>query len=217
MGVDIHAYVECDFQDAHEPFSSPDSIRCINTGEFFIWRDCDLFHTLGLDNYYESKLPSSPIRLGKIPRVLSQTIVEREALIVSSRINKRETGDQFAKFPLSVIKTWQEEQLQCFEIENYRDYGIELLPGETLLFNPGCELPNFVNLQELKNAFEVCQPKGEKIEYFTAIVSLMKQMADTLSPQHVRMVYWFDTVATIFLKEYHGKFNIDDRWGSVLS
>ena len=213
MGTDIYAYVECDFQNHCEPFTSVDSVRCINSGTFFIWRDFDLFHTLGLD-YHDLDLPASPLMLGRIPKHLSHQILEHNALVLSPHVAERDRTTKFQKFPMSVVSEWQTEQLQCFVIPNHTDY-VELMAGEHFLFDPGCELPSFATSAELHHAFDVCNASSASIDYFMAIVALMDSMVLTLSPEHVRLVYWFDCLGAEFMKAYRLKHRIVDNWTSV--
>ena len=213
MGIDIHAYVECDFQNHCEPFTSTDSVRCLNSGTFFVWRDFDLFHTLGLD-YHHLDLPASPLRLGRIPLHMSHQLVERNALVLSPHVHERDRTTKFHKFPMSVISEWQAEQLQCFVIPNHADY-VELVAGEHFIFDPGCELPSFATPLELHHAFDVCESRGENVDYFMAIVAMMDSMVRSLSPEHVRLVYWFDCLPGTFMKKYRLKHGISDNWSLV--
>ena len=211
MGKDIHAFVECDFQNDLPPFSSPSNIRCINTGEFFIWRNVELFHALGMD-FYNPGLPRSPLVLGKIPHCLSVELIDQNGIIISPKVQTKTTTERLSKFPTTSLPSWQEQGLQYFEIDNVPDYYLELAVGETLLFDPGCELPNFVSAAEIRNAFEFCGVAGNEIEYFLAIVAMMDKFGQSLSPDHVRLLYWFDSVGPEFLLDYHSEHNIPNQW-----
>ena len=211
MGVDIHSYIECDFQNSKPPFTTPDSVRCMNTGEFFVWRDFDLFHALGLD-YHDLDIPRSPLVLGRIPDCLSNTLVEKEALIASPFVEEKTDAGEIMRFPLSELLGWQEQELQWLEIKNHPYYNIQLQEGETLLFDPGCELPNYATAEELRSALEECGIQGEKVDYFRAVVAMMDSFSETLSMQHVRLVYWFDFLSGDFMRKYKTRHNIANNW-----
>ncbi len=208
MGIDVHIFLECDFQDSDPPFTSPSSVRSLNQGEFFVWRDLDLFHTLGLD-YYENDLPTSPIVLTGIPTNLSWNLIEKNGIIIDDRIQTIDRDrERIPRFPVHYIDQWRNEELQIFEISNPADYNIELTPDEKLVFDPGCQLPNCVMLEEIQVAFKTCNPKGSKIDYFMAIVAMMERMASCLSPRHVRMIYWFDCLSPEYMRRYQKKHNL---------
>lgn len=211
MGIDIHAYVECDFQNSAPPFTSPESVRCINTGEFFVWRDLELFHALGLD-YYESERPESPLVLGSLPDCLSLNLIKKVALVLTPSVEVKTAAMPVRKFPAFAMNDWQDQHLQYFPIINHEFYGIDLLPGETLLCDPGCELPNSASDSELKNAISVCGVDGNKVDYFLAIIAMMEKLAQKLSTNHVRLVYWFDSLPVEFRRDYYSRHDIPVDW-----
>ena len=211
MGIDIHAYVECDFQNERPPFTTPDSIRCINTGEFFIWRCPELFHALGLD-YWELGLPPSPIVLGRVPKYLSRTIIEKECVIVSPHVERKTKTGLLTKYPRSVLKEWPKEETLYFPLTNAPYYHLDLEDDDILLFDSGCELPNFSHAGEIETAIETCGIDGEKVDYFLAIVAMMNQLGKRLSPKHVRLFYWFDNVGADFQREYKLRNSINNSW-----
>ena len=211
MGIDIHAYVECDFQNESPAFSTPDSIRCINTGEFFIWRCLELFHALGLERR-DLGLPQSPIVLGHVPKYFSMNIVDSNCLILSPHVEQRTETDRLTKFPRSVLREWPKEESLYFPLINDTYYRIELESDEILMFDAGCELPNFLHAEEIEMAIETCGIQGEKVDYFLAIVEMMKRLGEQLSPKHVRLFYWFDTVGPNFQRDYKVRNSIDNNW-----
>ena len=211
MGIDIHAYVECDFQNETPPFSAPESIRCINTGEFFIWRCPELFHALGLDRW-DLGLPPSPIVLGRVPKYFSRTVIDGQCLIVSPYVAEKTKTDRLIKFPRSVLLEWPKEHLLYFPLVNDQYYNVDLKKGEILLFDPGCELPNFLHAKEIESAIAACGIHGEKVDYFLGIVAMMNRLGERLSPKHVRLFYWFDSVGPNFQCEYKMRNSIENEW-----
>ena len=212
MGIDIYPYVECDFQNSVAPFSTVDSVRCINSGHFFVWRCPELFHALGL-NYWRLDLPRSPLILGRLPGNLSSNLIQKETLIVSPHVNRKTKSENRHRFPFSEIRKWNKQQLQYFPIDHPSNYGIELDDGEELIFDPGCELPNFASAKEIRDAIDFCNIGNlTNVEYFLAIVELMDKIGETLSPNHVRLIYWFDSLGGDFMREYRAEHGVDSRW-----
>ena len=161
--------------------AGPESIRCINTGEFFIWRCLELFHALGLD-YWDLELPPSPIVLGRVPKYFSHTVINSQCLIVSPHVSKKTKTDQLIKFRArSVLLEWPKEHLLYFPLLNDQYYNVDLKTDEILMFDPGCELPNFLHANEIESAIATCGIDGEKVDYFLAIVAMMNRLGKRLS------------------------------------
>lgn len=211
MGVDIYPFVECDFQNTNEPFSDSSSVRAMNSGHFFVWRSLELFYALGLD-YWQLDLPPSPLVLGKIPPSLSWTIIRQHAVILSKSISKNDNTGDVTKIPETAIESWRSESLQYLPVEKPEEYHLELEEQETLILDPGCLLPNHALSSEIRLAIDQCGFHDEKIDYFLAIVDMMDKLTESLSPEHVRLVYWFDFLDPSYMQAYREKHAIPCSW-----
>jgi len=201
MGVDIHAYIECDFQQLEPPFTSPASVRCMNQGEFFIWRDIELFHALGLVRY-QLDLPKPTLKLGRVPEIFSRALLEKQCVIKSANVARKTEDEPLPRYPASMVEQWKEDAGQCLAIKDHPGYELDLQEGEQLVLNPGCQLPNFATAKELRSAIEHCKISGQKVDFFLAIVTMMDGLGSALSPMHVRMIYWFDSMGADAVREH---------------
>jgi hypothetical protein len=217
MAIDIHAFIEFDNYEAHDPFSDYQTIRTTTEGELFIWRSPEIFHALGLI-FERAKLPRPPFKLRGFPGVLSYTVLETDGVIVypgakdvakkRSRCNVIGPRDGIRGVPRLEFQAWlRDETAFVYELINPGNLLEDLREGERLVMNPGCLCPSWLKCSEIEHAIEVCglSGKSENVQYFFSIVSWMKSLAKLYGDDRVRLVYWFDTVDPGRVKKYSAK------------
>ncbi|HZZ82367.1 MAG TPA: hypothetical protein VFE62_27965 [Gemmataceae bacterium] len=199
MGVDIHPFIDVDWQTGGIPFVASDMIRTFNLGEFFIWRQSiEMYFALGLGqcencprkSQAKGRKPLFPLR--GLPANAGQDVVGRYFYPVSDSYVDSGLNPSLPRVSAEAAAKWIDDGFshrgEPFTIQ--RGKGKESVGRVS---SPNWHCASWLTLYELRNAIDHFGVRPSALGVDAQImIEIMAMFESRLGHGHTRLVYWFD-------------------------
>lgn len=188
MGTDIHAFVEIDYSRDSEPFGENAAIRPFNGGEFFLWRNYDLFNALGDGRNYRfsedeiEKHSRYPPR--GLPSQCSYAVYNRYFHLVDDGSYDSRLEPSLPRISKEKADEWLRDGLSTLGPPNAKLQRVS---------NPDWHSPSWLTLDEIYRSLAHFGLNINDVKPdFRIVVQTMKLFEEELGPGRTRLVFWFD-------------------------